>query len=66
MTRAHEIASELATRSPVALAHAKRVIVTCAKAYEREALEFGKCFETDDPKEGMSAFLERRKPGYAR
>jgi enoyl-CoA hydratase len=66
MARAHEIAAELAARSPVALAHAKRVMVTCAKAYEREALEFGKCFETGDPKEGMSAFLERRKPGYAR
>jgi enoyl-CoA hydratase len=66
MTRAHEIASELATRSPVALAHAKRAMATCAKAYEREALEFGKCFEAGDPKEGMTAFLERRKPRYAR
>lgn len=66
MARAHEIAAELVARSPVALAHAKRVMATCMEAYEREALEFGKCFETDDPKEGMSAFLERRKPGYAR
>ncbi len=66
MARAREIAAELATRSPVALAHAKRAMATRIKAYEREALEFGRCFETDDPKEGMSAFLERRKPGYAR
>lgn len=66
MARAHEIAAELASRSPVAIAHAKRAMATCAEAYEREALEFGKCFETGDPKEGMSAFLERRKPGYAR
>ena len=66
MTRAHEIAAELASRSPVAIAHAKRAMATCAKAYEREALEFGRCFETGDPLEGMSAFLERRKPGYAR
>ncbi len=64
--RAHEIAAELAARSPVALAHAKRAMATCAEAYEREALEFGRCFETGDPKEGMSAFLERRRPGYAR
>lgn len=66
MERANEIAAELAARSPVALAHAKRVMITCSKAYEREALEFGKCFETGDPREGMSAFLERRKPGFAR
>jgi enoyl-CoA hydratase len=66
MARAREIAAELASRSPVALARAKQVMVTCSKAYEREALEFGKCFETGDPKEGMSAFLERRKPSYAR
>lgn len=66
MTRAHEIAAELASRSPVAIAHAKRTLATCAKAYEREALEFGKCFDTADPKEGMGAFLERRKPGFAR
>ena len=66
MTRAREIAAELASRSPAALAHAKQVMVTCSKAYEREALEFGKCFEADDPREGMTAFLERRKPGYAR
>ena len=64
--RALEIAAELAARSPVALAHAKRAMATCAEAYEREALEFGRCFETGDPKEGMSAFLERRRPGYAR
>jgi len=66
MARAREIAAELAARSPVALARAKRALATCAEAYEREALEFGKCFKTDDPKEGMSAFLERRKPGFAR
>jgi len=66
MARAREIAAELAMRSPVALAHAKGVLAACTEGYEREALEFGKCFETGDPKEGMSAFLERRKPGYAR
>lgn len=66
MARAIEIAAELAARSPVALASAKRVMATCDEAFEREALEFGKCFETGDPKDGMSAFLERKRPGYAR
>jgi enoyl-CoA hydratase len=28
-------------------------------AYEAEA--FGVCFSTDEPKEGMTAFLEKRK-----
>ncbi len=35
-----------------------------ADGYSREVDEFGKCFGTEDSKEGITAFLERRKPDF--
>ena len=29
-----------------------------------EAVEFGKLFDTDETKEGIKAFLEKRKPNW--
>jgi enoyl-CoA hydratase len=29
-----------------------------------EAKDFGLCFSTNDQKEGMAAFIEKRKPTY--
>ena len=31
---------------------------------ENEIEEFGKCFLTNDSKEGVNAFLEKRKPNF--
>ena len=35
-----------------------------AKGYELEIKSFGELFEMEDKKEGVSAFLEKRKPNF--
>jgi len=62
----NELSSTLA---PVATSLAKRLInkgteVPSDIGLEMEALSFGLLFGTDDLKEGVSAFLSKRKPEY--
>ncbi len=63
------LAEHLASRPPKALALAKQAInyamavpPDAAATYERELISL--CFDTRDQKEGMRAFLERRKPVF--
>ena len=35
-----------------------------AEGYELEIKSFGELFEMEDKKEGVSAFLEKRKPNF--
>ncbi|MFQ6003015.1 MAG: enoyl-CoA hydratase-related protein [Candidatus Zixiibacteriota bacterium] len=65
-----EIANKIASKGPTAIKLAKTVInkgiqadLSTASAYEAEA--FGLCFSTGEPKEGMTAFLEKRKPNWS-
>ncbi len=69
MPRALELAEELATRAPVALREAKRVVddgldaaLSAGLTMEQRAL--GSLFATDDGKEGIAAFLEKRDPAF--
>ena len=64
-----EIAQKLATGPSVAIGLTKQLInhsanVHLASVLELEAISQGACFETDDFREGVQSFLEKRKPRY--
>lgn len=65
ITSCTEILLKIQSKAPIAI----RKLITCVNAsfhtqdgFETERLEFGYCFDTDDLKEGATAFLEKRKP----
>jgi enoyl-CoA hydratase len=60
LDRALETARELATKSPAALAVAKRLVNASPEALELEVEEFGALFEGAEAKEGLAAFVEKR------
>ena len=66
MPAAKKLAATIARNAPIALRNAKRAIneglqVDMDQAVVIEEKLFGNCFETYDQKEGMAAFLEKRK-----
>ena len=64
LERALEVAGKLAAKSPVALRVAKRLLNLSPGALEREAEEFGDLFASEDAKEGLAAFAEKRAPRF--
>jgi enoyl-CoA hydratase len=65
MTRVREVARKIASKAPLAIAAAKRVIargadVPLATANELEATAFSALFGSADQREGTRAFLEKR------
>lgn len=66
--RAREILSLVLTKAPLALTGCIKAVNavydTHADGYAVEIREFGKCFETDDMKEGATAFIEKRKAAF--
>ena len=64
LERALEVARELAAKAPVALALAKRLVNLAPGALEHEADEFGDLFASEDAKEGLTAFAEKRAANF--
>ena len=61
-----KLANKIAKNAPIAVRNCKKAIndgisLPIEKAVEVEEGLFGSCFETADQKEGMGAFLEKRK-----
>lgn len=64
-----EMANQILKNSPRAIAGAIRSVNAFyedgVNGFAEEIKEFGKCFGTEDFKEGTSAFLEKRKPKFS-
>lgn len=69
MTKAKDTAAKIAAKGPLAIAQCKRVIyrgadVALSIANELEAQAFAGLFGSSDQREGMGAFLEKRKATF--
>jgi len=64
LEHALQVARALAAKSPLALAVAKRLLNLSPGALEREAAEFGDLFASEDAREGLAAFAEKRAPRF--
>jgi enoyl-CoA hydratase len=65
-----KLATTIASKAPLAVAYAKRSMnharhADTASAAELEADLFGLCFSTQDQREGMGAFVEKRSPEFS-
>ena len=69
LNEALKLADEIASRAPVAVRVAKKMInqayeLSLSDALREEKQEFYNLFSTEDQKEGMKAFVEKRKPNW--
>ncbi len=68
LAKAEEILEKIKQRAPLALASAIKTVNAGVNAqidgYQTEIDEFGNCFNTKDFKEGVNAFLEKRKAKF--
>jgi len=66
LTKTKELAKTIANNSPMAISRAIQAtnLSDTDKGFETEIKYFGELFELEDKKEGVSAFLEKRKPNF--
>lgn len=69
IAKCKEIIEKIKTKSPVAIAGVIRSVnayfTECVNGFEKEIDEFGKCFGSEDFKEGTTAFIEKRKANFS-
>lgn len=66
LPKTNELAQTIAKNSPIAISKAIEAVNKCdtSEGFEREIRSFGELFEMEDKKEGVTAFLEKRKPNF--
>lgn len=69
LREATSLASEIAQMSPIATQLAREAVNLAFETHLNEGLQFERknfylCFSSEDQKEGMKAFIEKRKPVY--
>ncbi len=65
MNKAVEILTTIQSKAPIAISKMidciNIAVANGASGYDKEATSFGDCFNTEDMKEGTTAFIEKRK-----
>ena len=66
LTKTKELAKTIANNSPMAISRAIQAtnLSDTDKGFDAEIKFFGELFELDDKKEGVTAFIEKRKPSF--
>ena len=61
-----ELATTIVRNSPMAISKAIEAVnlSDTEKGFDAEIKSFGQLFEMEDKKEGVAAFLEKRKPAF--
>ncbi|WP_404984686.1 enoyl-CoA hydratase-related protein [Chryseobacterium sp. M5] len=66
LSKTEELAKTIANNSPMAISRAIKAtnLSDTDKGFETEIKFFGELFDLEDKKEGVSAFIEKRKPNF--
>jgi len=64
MDKAKDLARLIASKAPLAVSAAKDCINDLVSGCDLEKVTFGATIDTADAKEGMTAFLEKRKADF--